>query len=84
MVGWGEEQWSLNSGEILLMEKFRSWEPLGASLAGREGGKHLRKKDLPSLDNKQDPPKRIHQNRIQPKKDLPKENPPKKCPPNKN
>ena len=37
MVGWGEEQWSLNSGEILLMEKFRSWEPLGASLTGREG-----------------------------------------------
>ena len=58
MVGWGEEQWSLNSGEILLMEKFRSWEPLGASLAGREGDKHLPKKDPHSLDNKQDPPKK--------------------------
>ena len=40
------------------MEKFRSWEPLGASLAGREGDKHLPKKDPHSLDNKQDPPKK--------------------------
>ena len=55
--GGGEEQWSLNSGEILLMEKFRSWEPLGASLPGRvDPPKRIHQKG----STKKDQPKRIY------------------------
>ena len=61
VVRGGEEQWSLNSGEILLMEKFRSWVPLRAGLAGRGGQKSL----LLATNM-------IHQKRIRQKKDLTK------------